>query len=440
MSSEPAIATEGLGKRYRLGIRPTAYRTLRDTLAERLRRVGHGVPAETVWALRDVSLEVRPGEAIGVIGPNGAGKTTLLKILSRITEPTEGVARVAGRVGSLLEVGTGFHPELTGRENVFLNGAILGMRRAEIAHKFDAIVEFAGVEQFVDTPVKRYSSGMYVRLAFAVAAHLDTEILLVDEVLSVGDFAFQRRSLGKMQEQTAAEGRTVLFVSHNLGSVKVLTERCIWLERGRVREIGPTEEVFRNYVASYGGESGSGFVDLSDLTRGRASTPLAQEVSFETLELLDPTGTATGAHLEGEPITVRLRVRAHTGIRRTRLQLVCRLATADGAVLFSAASGPRLVDLEPGLYETAFTIDPNPLSAGGYVVWLYAVTMSDVAADRGQDLLRSAARLTVEDNRSAAGDDDGYTWKEKGLIRVDYPWNPLRAASERVDTPLTTLG
>ena len=195
------IEVAGLGKRYRLGGTMPAYRTLRDTLAEGMRR-RRSQPRETIWALRDVSFAVEKGEAIGVIGANGAGKTTLLKILSKITEPTEGEVRLRGRVGSLLEIGTGFHYELTGRENVYLNGAILGMSKREIGRKFDEIVAFAGGEQFVDTPVKRYSSGMYVRLAFAVAAHLDTDILLVDEVLSVGDFAFQRRSLGKRREQT----------------------------------------------------------------------------------------------------------------------------------------------------------------------------------------------------------------------------------------------
>src|SRR5712691_3252284 len=219
-----AIRVEGLGKRYRIGERER-YRALRDTIADAikapLRRLRSGRPSlvdNTIWALRDVSLEVAPGEVFGVIGHNGAGKSTLLKILSRITAPSEGRAELRGRVGSLLEVGTGFHPELTGRENVYLNGAILGMRRSEVRRKFDDIVAFAEVEQFLDTPVKRYSSGMAVRLAFAVAAHLEPEILIVDEVLAVGDAAFQRKCLGKM-ESVGREGRTVLFVSHNMAAV-----------------------------------------------------------------------------------------------------------------------------------------------------------------------------------------------------------------------------
>ena len=231
--NDPAIAVNRLGKRYRLGSQRAAYRTLREALADRAQGRRDKEETRTLWALRDVSFEIEPGTATGVIGANGAGKTTLLKILSQITEPTEGEARVRGRVGALLEVGTGFHPELTGRENVYLNGAILGMRRAEIAAKFDEIVAFAEVERFIDTPVKRYSSGMYVRLAFAVAAHLESDILLVDEVLSVGDLSFQRKCLGKIQDQTAGEGRTVLFVSHNLASIKRLTEQLHLARKGR---------------------------------------------------------------------------------------------------------------------------------------------------------------------------------------------------------------
>jgi lipopolysaccharide transport system ATP-binding protein len=209
----------------------------------------HNPHSEEFWALKDVSFDVRQGEVVGIIGRNGAGKSTLLKILSRITEPTAGRVRMSGRVASLLEVGTGFHPELTGRENVFLNGAILGMAREEIKRKFDEIVAFAEVETFLDTPVKRYSSGMYVRLAFAVAAHLEPEILIVDEVLAVGDFEFQRRCLGKMNE-VASGGRTVLFVSHNMTAIETLCPRSIILKHGRIEASGPTQEVVANYLSS----------------------------------------------------------------------------------------------------------------------------------------------------------------------------------------------
>jgi lipopolysaccharide transport system ATP-binding protein len=247
-----AIEVRGLGKRYQLGEREW-YGSLRDTLikAARSPRRWFGRDAattQTLWALKDVSFDVREGEIIGVIGRNGSGKSTLLKILSRITEPTEGRALVRGQVGSLLEVGTGFHPELTGRENVLVNGAILGMKHREILAKFDEIVEFAEVGQFIDTPVKHYSSGMQMRLAFAVAAHLEPNILLVDEVLAVGDHAFQQKCLGKMGD-VAREGRTVLFVSHDLTSVQVLCERAIRLGHGQVQGIGPASEQINAYLA-----------------------------------------------------------------------------------------------------------------------------------------------------------------------------------------------
>lgn len=250
----PAIEVKGLSKRYRIGARQEPYKRLTETLVDtfsapfrRLTRLGQKPPAEEIlWALKDVSFTVQPGEVVGIIGRNGAGKSTLLKILSRITEPTAGEILLHGRVASLLEVGTGFHPELTGRENIFLNGAILGMSRAEIKSKFDEIVAFAEVERFIDTPVKRYSSGMYVRLAFAVAAHLEPEILVVDEVLAVGDAAFQKKCLGKMSE-VAEGGRTVLFVSHNLNAIRHLTHQTLLLESGLTEKFGPTEEVVNFY-------------------------------------------------------------------------------------------------------------------------------------------------------------------------------------------------
>lgn len=274
--SKPAIIVENLGKQYKIGLREKADRTFReaivDTLAapfRRLRTLGEkSVGDDTIWALRGVSLEVQPGEVVGIIGPNGAGKTTLLKILSRITEPTEGQVRLRGRVGSLLEVGTGFHRELTGRENVYLNGAILGMGKAEINRKFDEIVDFAGVEKFIDTPIKRYSSGMYVRLAFAVAAHLEPEILLVDEVLAVGDAEFQKRCLGKMDE-VAKGGRTVLFVSHNMGSITRLCSRAIMLDQGQIAAVGASAEV----VAVYMGKDERQGIGV-DFSRRRAESDL----------------------------------------------------------------------------------------------------------------------------------------------------------------------
>lgn len=260
--SDLAIRVQGVGKRYTIGQQQDSYRTLRDSITDALfgpfRRAAslfrHQQPASlpsanTIWALRDVSFEIKRGEVVGIIGRNGAGKSTLLKILSRITEPTEGRVEIYGRVGSLLEVGTGFHPELSGRENVYLNGAILGMRREEIDRKFDEIVAFAEVERFVDTPVKHYSSGMYLRLAFAVAAHLEPETLIVDEVLAVGDIDFQKKCLGKMAG-VAKEGRTVLFVSHNMQAITRLCERAILLDDGRIVKDGVAHEVVRAYLNS----------------------------------------------------------------------------------------------------------------------------------------------------------------------------------------------
>ncbi|HEY0100879.1 MAG TPA: ABC transporter ATP-binding protein, partial [Pyrinomonadaceae bacterium] len=248
------IRVENLGKQYRLGGPQAAYSTLRETLvgAARapLRWAQKGKrPAAMVWAVRDVSFEVQPGEIVGIIGRNGAGKSTLLKMLSRITEPTTGAIDLYGRVGSLLEVGTGFHPELSGRENIYLNGAILGMLRTEIARKFDEIVAFAEVEKFIDTPVKHYSSGMYLRLAFAVAAHLEPEILIVDEVLAVGDARFQRKCLNKMQD-VGQQGRTVLFISHSMAAITRLCQRAILLNEGQVIADGPSDRVVSTYLHS----------------------------------------------------------------------------------------------------------------------------------------------------------------------------------------------
>ena len=421
--SEPSIAVEALSKRYLIGSRATAYGTLRDTLSpRRLARRAETREERELWALRDVSFAIESGKAVGILGSNGAGKTSLLKVLSRVTEPTSGRAVVRGRIGSLLEVGTGFHPELTGRENIFLNGAILGMHRTEIAAKFSEIVEFAEVARFIDTPVKRYSSGMYVRLAFAVAAHLDVDILLVDEVLSVGDLAFQRRCLGKMQSQTDEEGRTVLFVSHNLASVKLLTEQCIWLERGQVREIGPTEQVFRSYVMAHAAAASGGVAELSDLAAGRPpEKTLEQAITFERIELRGPGGQPAESHLEGDPLEVRIRLRARRDVHDPDFEVRVRVRTLEGAWVFAVVGGRLGADLRAGeLCETSFRIDPNPLRPGAYQMELFARTA------QAQDLLPAAITLHIEPN-TRAGDDPRYAGQlDLGLFRVDYPWAPLR--------------
>ena len=255
--SDTVITVDKLSKLYRIGTAAQRHDSLRELIMSaataplrRLRRLGEASAADAgaFWALKDVSFEVKRGEVLGIIGRNGAGKSTLLKILSRIVEPTEGRVRMRGRVASLLEVGTGFHPELTGRENIYLNGAILGMKKAEIDRKFDEIVAFSEIEKFLDTPVKRYSSGMYVRLAFAVAAHLDPEILICDEVLAVGDAAFQKKCLGKMQEVSRGQGRTVLFVSHNMAAVQNLCRRCVCLSAGQIAAVGSSQDVIADYL------------------------------------------------------------------------------------------------------------------------------------------------------------------------------------------------
>jgi len=301
----PAIKVENLSKLYRIGAAQQRHDTLRDALVDRLhrwRRRGQPEGEENIiWALKDVSFEVQPGEVLGIIGRNGAGKSTLLKILSRITEPTSGRAVINGRVGSLLEVGTGFHPELTGRENIYLNGAILGMTRREIDRKFDEIVAFAEIEKFLDTPVKRYSSGMYVRLAFAVAAHLEPEILLVDEVLAVGDAAFQKKCLGKMGN-VAKSGKTVLFVSHNMVAILNLCARCIYIDQGTIGYIGITSSAIDRYL------------DAPELKKyslhERRDRTGNQQLIFCRVMITDSNGNELKNILSGQDIRIRFYYRS----------------------------------------------------------------------------------------------------------------------------------
>jgi lipopolysaccharide transport system ATP-binding protein len=323
-----AIRVENLSKLYRIGAKQEAYKTLRDTLAGAvaapLRRLGQTFQHSNVrtsersddfWALKDVSFEVKRGEVVGIIGRNGAGKSTLLKILSRITEPTSGYADIYGRVGSLLEVGTGFHPELTGRENIFLNGAILGMKRAEIARQFDAIVEFAEVERFVDTPVKHYSSGMYLRLAFAVAAHLEPEILLVDEVLAVGDAQFQKKCLGKMGE-VAKQGRTVFFVSHSMGAIQQLCGRVLLVRTGQLYKDGHPNQVIPDYLSD-ASRSEHGIFDYSNHPARAANyAPLIRQVTIRTLD-----GQPTTHFNPGDAFQVELVIEPTQPLREPRLAL-----------------------------------------------------------------------------------------------------------------------
>ena len=326
--SDAVIRVEGIGKRYRVGERES-YRALRDVLSNAFRSNGKRAPKDFIWAVRDVSFDVKQGEVVGLIGRNGAGKSTLLKLLARITRPTTGHAELHGRIASLLEVGTGFHPELTGRENIFLSGAILGMSKAEIVRKFDEIVAFSEVERFIDTPLKHYSSGMGMRLAFAVAAHLEPEILLVDEVLSVGDASFQKKCLGKMQEVSRG-GRTILFVSHNMGAVNTLCSRCILLETGRLVIDGATPKV----AAVYHAQSADAVWRDSDLrTAPRVGTGKAIFTSI-ALQPMTGDGSMLDAAYTGCDLEIDLTIEARQD-----------LPASNVAVIIYDSGGYRLIDV-----------------------------------------------------------------------------------------------
>jgi lipopolysaccharide transport system ATP-binding protein len=384
-----AIETHELGKRYTLGLRGRGYGTLREAIVEKARRPfsgrnGKGPKGDQLWALRDLSLTIRSGEVVGLIGHNGAGKSTLLKILSRITEPSAGYADVTGRVGSLLEVGTGFHPELTGRENVFLNGAILGMRKAEIRARFDEIVEFAEIERFLDTPVKRYSSGMSVRLAFAVAAHLEPEILLVDEVLAVGDAAFQRKSLGKMNE-VAKEGRTVIFVSHNLAIIQALCSRGVLLERGEVKADAPITEAIDHYLRTL---ESSATDDL--LERRDRDNRAYDETLVRRLEIRDASGGHPNVVVAGRSATIVVDVTEHLPTMECQLTIVNSLGQPI-CTLDSEMSAPVDVRGPDAGTRLECEIESLPLLPGRYRIDVLVKAKRHI-----QDGLQAAAFFDVE--------------------------------------------
>ena len=363
--SDPAIRVTGLGKRYRLRheFQAGRYRTLREDLLQRPSRLwasARGAGREEFWALKEVSFEIMPGEVIGVIGRNGAGKSTLLKILSRITPPTVGEVELLGRVGSLLEVGTGFHPELTGRENIFLSGAILGMRRLEIRRRFDEIVAFAGVEQFLDTPCKHYSSGMYLRLGFAVAAHLDAEILVVDEVLAVGDAEFQRKCLGKMGE-VASGGRTVLFVSHNLAALRAHCRSCFWLDKGWLRMMGNTEEVLELYY-----RNAADVTSLETIDMAIAALPPDPTFRLQKVAIMQD-GRRTLRVANGAPIDVQI---TYTVFQRVSgLRVYFDLLDENRTILvrsFHDDDRDSVPFTEPGTYVSTAVIPANFLAPRVY--------------------------------------------------------------------------
>jgi homopolymeric O-antigen transport system ATP-binding protein len=366
------IRVERLGKQYRIG-RVRGPQTLREDLVELVRapfrRRGPATADEgMVWALRDVSLEVHRAEVVGIIGGNGAGKSTLLKILSRISAPTEGWAEIEGRVGSLLEAGTGFHSELTGRENVYMSGAILGMRKAEIERKFDEIVAFADIGPFLDTPVKRYSSGMQVRLAFAVAAHLEPEVLIVDEVLAVGDAEFQKKCLGRMRDVSRGDGRTVLFVSHNMDAVQRLCTRSILMERGRAVASGPTAEIVGQYLARTDAPSSAGaWIDLSSVERTGSGVARVLQARYWS-----EADTAGGQPFPDGPLTVGLAI--ETKAACTIPSLAVTLYDMQGTKLVNAdtVAVGRTLRLEPGTHRLALRLPALHLNPGVYQMgfWL----------------------------------------------------------------------
>lgn len=369
---KPIIAANSLSKVYTIGHQQQKVQdNLKDDLVRLARKplelfTGQKLDKEKLWALKDVSFEIQKGEIVGVIGRNGSGKSTLLKILSRITDPTSGTAILRGRVASLLEVGTGFHPELTGRENIFLNGAILGMPRSEILQKFNQIIEFAGVEKFLDTPVKFYSSGMYVRLAFSVAAHLEPDILIVDEVLAVGDADFQKKSLGKMQDVTRSHDRTVLFVSHNLSAIQSICDRVIVLDQGRLTFEGRTRAGIKHYL----GEAAetSGYIELED-------NPTRDKLIFRSIELQDSSGKRRGEYEEGETIGVKIDYRVRQA--GTGYQLVVDLWNEEAICIFASSdfdTKPRRkqAEVKAGDYRANFTLPTENLRDGQYYLTVSA--------------------------------------------------------------------
>ena len=433
---QPIISVRELSKKYKLGVFNA--KTLREEAEAFLARFSRGkahtadgirhtasgpstldaqrsTPSapDEFWALRDVSFDVQPGEVIGVIGRNGAGKSTLLKILSRITEPTSGEARIRGRVASLLEVGTGFHPELTGRENVFLNGAILGMTKQEIRNKFDEIVAFAEIEKFVDTPVKRYSSGMYVRLAFAVAAHLEPEILIVDEVLAVGDASFQKKCLGKMQEVSGRDGRTVLFVSHNMTAVQSLCSRGILMKNGQTAFIGNIEECVRQYLTAGGQiptEAKWGDVENApgnEKVRILGICAVSKRTDGQEASLFD---MAT-------PVDIEIRVRV---FQKCMFHVTLHFMTDQGITAFTSGGRPTRDQSEqtvPGDYRITCHVPANLLNEGGYGIRFLLVE----GGTRATVILDDVVGFDVKDITSRGV--GAWHGREPGPVRPHLEWS-----------------
>ena len=422
--SDIAIRVNGLGKQYKIGSKQERYRTLRDSIMNtaltpfrRVKGVLQGEPysasglRETIWALKYVSFEIKHGEVVGIIGRNGAGKSTLLKILSEITEPTEGTVDLYGRVGSLLEVGTGFHPELTGRENIYLNGAILGMTRVEIDKKFDVIVDFAEIDKFIDTPVKHYSSGMGLRLGFAVAAHLEPEILVVDEVLAVGDAAFQKKCIGKMGD-VASEGRTVLFVSHNMPSIQRLCTKCIWIDNGKIHMIGPVDTVVHAYLDS------SASLTSSAILKQESSKPMC----LENVRVKNQYMQLDGIVELSECIEIELEYSINTIVSSTHV--ACFIYNFDGVCVLGSGDADlnpeRLEDRLPGRYRSTFKIPPKLLGEDSYTI---TVTMGKPYV-KVYDRHEAIVQFQVVDETSMRRQ---FQHKRRpGVLGIELPWTTER--------------
>jgi lipopolysaccharide transport system ATP-binding protein len=420
--SHAAITVENLSKQYKIGAARPRHDSLRDHLTDWarsfFRRNGHGPASDdnssknTIWALKDVSFQVNRGEVVGIVGRNGAGKSTLLKILSRITEPTEGFADVHGRVGSLLEVGTGFHRDLTGRENVYLNGAIIGMKKAEIDRKFDEIVEFSEIVKFIDTPVKHYSSGMYVRLAFAVAVHLDPEILIIDEVLAVGDAAFQKKCLAKMEDATK-QGRTVLFVSHNMVAVTNLCSRAIWFDRGRIVEAGDANAVVKNYVASV---SETFKERLDQIWKNVKTAPGDDKIRVKRINIRPEADTVERLISVSTPF--RIEIEFWNLAPQNPLVVNLNFRTTQGICMFETIS---MTDpnwhgrpVPPGLFRSVCHIPSGLFNDGSYIMGIHFFGSSDSFYDCPE-----AAAFTVHDLDQRVLP---YYGKIGGLIRPTLEW------------------
>ncbi|WP_310484795.1 ABC transporter ATP-binding protein [Chamaesiphon sp. VAR_48_metabat_403] len=418
--SDTVIRVENLSKKYILGHqKQESYTTLRDSIASSAKSLLNPFQrksqisdsnSEEFWALNNVSFEIEQGDRVGIIGGNGAGKSTLLKILSRIVEPTQGKIRMAGRVASLLEVGTGFHPELTGRENIFLNGAILGMDRVEITRKFDEIVAFAEVERFLDTPVKRYSSGMYVRLAFAVAAHLEPEILIVDEVLAVGDAQFQKKCLGKM-EDVSKEGKTIIFVSHQMSTIEQLCHRVIWLNKGQIVHQGDASQILSKYLTQ----------SSSDRPIVCLEQPIERkEILFTKITLLNNLNEASTELDVKSPFTINLNYEVVEAI--TEVEISIRIKTSEGTSVFttvySDASDKQKMDKTPGLYQASVQIPELFLMPGSYTISFAAFQFKRVfrLISRYDDMIRF--RVCETGTKIAKYNDH----RNIGVILVELPW------------------